>query len=65
MPRQEILFSLALKDNFDPPQGGWADFWVDKRLACLQDSALRVYQVERQTFPGQPCGLRTRTLTAD
>ena len=29
MPRPEILFSLALKDKFDPPQGGWAQCSVE------------------------------------
>jgi hypothetical protein len=24
VPRPEILFSLSLKDNFDPPKGGWS-----------------------------------------
>jgi hypothetical protein len=24
IPRPEILFSLSLEDNFDPPKGGWA-----------------------------------------
>ena len=41
-PRPEILFSLSLKDNFDPPSwGGWLAEFKDDRNRRLLMNALK------------------------